>query len=96
MTPSVPTLGPLKLTGKFGAAAAAIMMKYSIDSGVTEVMVQYETAWKMKSAFVNLSHALVEKKSTMIVGGKDGNKKLVLVAPIYHGWYDRAQVGMHH
>jgi hypothetical protein len=31
-----------------------------------------------------------------IIGGKDGNKQLVLRAPIYQGWYNRSQVGMHH
>jgi hypothetical protein len=50
----------------------------------------------MKSAFVNMYHASMENESTSIIGGKDGKHQLVLGGPIYHGWYDRAQVGMHH
>jgi hypothetical protein len=49
----------------------------------------------MKSALVNMYHASVENESTEIIGGNDGKKQLVIVAPIYHGWYDIAQVVMH-
>jgi hypothetical protein len=95
-TPPVPKLGPLKLEDEFRAAAAAKILKHSLDPGVTEYTVQFETVRKMKSAFVNMYHASVENESTSIVGGKDGEKQLVLGAPIYHGWYDRAQVGVNH
>jgi hypothetical protein len=50
----------------------------------------------MKSAFVNLYQASVENSSTAVIGGKDGKKQLVMGVPIYHCWYDRAQMGMHH
>jgi hypothetical protein len=36
------------------------------------------------------------RKGTVIIGGRDGNTLLVLGAPVYHGWKDRAQAGMHH
>jgi hypothetical protein len=71
------------------------MVKHSLDPGVMEDMVQYETVRKIKSAFVNMYHASVENKGLSIIGGKDGKTLLVLGAPVYHGWYDRAQVGMH-
>jgi hypothetical protein len=46
---------------------------------------------------VNIYHASVENESTSIIVGKDGKKQLVLGGgAIYNGWYDRAQVGMHH
>jgi hypothetical protein len=50
----------------------------------------------MKSAFVNLYQASVENASTLVIGGKDGNKQLLMGVPIYHGWYDRVKTGMHH
>jgi hypothetical protein len=52
----------------------------------------------MKSAFVNMDHASVDNKGWRSLGrgGLDGKKLLVLGAPVYHVWYDRAQVGMHH
>jgi hypothetical protein len=72
------------------------MVKHSLDPGVTETTVQYETARKMKSAFVNMYQASVENESSAVIGGNDGKKQLIMGVPIYCGWYDRAQVGMHH
>jgi hypothetical protein len=72
-----------------------IMVKYYLDMVVTETTVQFETVIKIKSAFVNLYQAGVENESSAIIGGKDGKKQLIMGVPIYHGWYDRAQVGMH-
>jgi hypothetical protein len=92
----MPKLGPWKLEDEFGAGAAAIMARHSMDPGITEDTVQFETVRKMKSAFVNLYQASVENASTAVIGGKDGKKQLVMGVPIYHGWYDRAQTGMHH
>jgi hypothetical protein len=45
---------------------------------------------------VNLYQASVENESSDVVGGKDGKKQLITGVPNYPGWYDRAQVGMHH
>jgi hypothetical protein len=58
--PPMLKLGPWKLVDEFGAATATIIVKHSLDPGVTENTVQYETARKMKSDFVNLYQALVE------------------------------------
>jgi hypothetical protein len=95
-SPPMPKLGPWKLEYEFGAGAAAIMARHYMDPGITEDKVQFETVCKMKSAFVNLYQASVENASTAVIGGKDGKKQLVMGVPIYHGWYDRAQTGMHH
>jgi hypothetical protein len=46
--PPMPKLGPWKLVEEFGAAAATIMVKHSLDPGVTEITVQFETVRKMK------------------------------------------------
>jgi hypothetical protein len=94
--PPMPKLGPWKLVDEFGAAAATIMVKHSLDLGVTETTVQFETVRKMKPAFVNLYQASVENESSVVIRGKDGKKHLIMRVPIYHGWYDRAQVGKHH
>jgi hypothetical protein len=94
--PPIPKLGPWDMKDEFGAGVAVIMIKHSLDPGVVEDVVQYETVWKMKSAFVNIYHALVDNKGTVIIGGRDGDKLLVLGAPCYHGWYERDQAGMHH
>jgi hypothetical protein len=67
-----------------------------MDPGVTESTVQFETVRKMKSAFVNLYQASVDNASTAVIVGKEGEKQLVMGVPIYHGWYDRAKIGMHH
>jgi hypothetical protein len=92
--PPLPNLGPWKLKDKFGAGAAVIMAKYSMDPGVTESTVQFETVRKMKSALVNLYQASVDNVRTDVIGGKEGGKQLVMGVPIYHGWYDREKIGI--
>jgi hypothetical protein len=86
----MPKLGTWKLVGEFGAAAATIMVKHSMDPGVTEITVQFETVRKMKSAFVNLYQASMENESSAVIGGNDGKKQLIMGVPIYHGRYDRS------
>jgi hypothetical protein len=54
LNPPLPSFGPWKLEDEFGAGAAVIMVKHSMDPGVTESTVQFETVRKMKSDFVNL------------------------------------------
>jgi hypothetical protein len=76
--------------------AAVIMAKHSMDPGVIESTVQFEMVRNMKSDFVNLHEASVENTSTAVIGGKEGEKQLVMGVPIYHWWYDRAKTGMHH
>jgi hypothetical protein len=84
------------LEDEFGAGAAVIMAKHSMDQGVTESTVQFEMVRKMKSAFVNLYQASVDNVSTAVIGGKEGERQLVMGVLIYHGWYERAKTGMHH
>jgi hypothetical protein len=60
LNPPLPKLGPWKLEDDFGAGAVVIMVKHSMDPGVTESTVQFETVRKMKSAFVNLYQATVD------------------------------------
>jgi hypothetical protein len=55
--PPVPMLGPWPVEDKFGMGAAIVLLKHSLDPGVTETTVHYNTVRKMKSAFVNLYHA---------------------------------------
>jgi hypothetical protein len=56
-----------------------------MDPGVTDSTVQFETVRKMKSAFANLYKASVDNASTAVIGGKEGEKQLVMGVPIYHG-----------
>jgi hypothetical protein len=95
LNPPLPNLGPWKLEDEFGAGAAVIMVKHSMDPGVTESTVQFETVRKMKSAFVNLYQASVDNTSMTVIGGKEVGKQLVMGAPIYHDWYDREKTVMH-
>jgi hypothetical protein len=67
--PSIPKLGPWELKDEFGAGEAIIVVTHSLDSGVTEDAVQYETVRKMKFAFVNMYHVSVENKGVVIIGG---------------------------
>jgi hypothetical protein len=55
----MPKLGPWRLEDEFGAAAANIMAKHSMDPGVMENTVQCDAARKTESAFVDLYQASV-------------------------------------
>jgi hypothetical protein len=85
LNPPLPSLGPWKLEDEFGAGAAVIMAKHSMDTGMTESTVQFETVRKMKSAFVNLYQASVDNASTAVIGGKEGGKQLVMGCPFTTG-----------
>jgi hypothetical protein len=65
--PPMPKLSPWRPVDEFGAAAATIMVKHSLDLGVTETTVQFETARMMKSAFVNWYQASVENESSAVI-----------------------------
>jgi hypothetical protein len=93
--PPMPKLGPWKLVDEFGAAAATTMVKHSLDPGVTETMVQFETM-KVEVGFCESVSSLPVKRKFSGNRRQDNKKQLIMVVPIYHGWYDRAQVGMHH
>jgi hypothetical protein len=41
--PPVPRLGPWPVEDKFGVGAAIVLLKHSLDPGVTETTVQYNT-----------------------------------------------------
>jgi hypothetical protein len=75
--------------------AAIVLLKHSLDPGVTETTVQYNTVRKMKSAFVNLYHASVENLGSAIVGGRDGKRFVSMDAPIYSDFCGRFQAGMY-
>jgi hypothetical protein len=70
--PPLPSLGPWNLEGEFGTGSAVIMVKHSMDTGVTEITVQFETVRKKKSDFFNLYQASVNNAITAVIGGKEG------------------------
>jgi hypothetical protein len=75
--------------------AAIVLLKHSLDPGVTETTVQYNTVRKMKSTFVNLYHASMEKQGSTIVRERDGKRFVSMDAPIYSDFFGRFQAGMH-
>jgi hypothetical protein len=81
--PPVPMLVPWPVEDEFGMGAVIVFLKHSLDPGVTETTVQYNTLQKMKSVFVNLYHASVENQGSAIVGGRYGKRFVSLDAPIY-------------
>jgi hypothetical protein len=63
----MPNLGPWNLEDEFGDGAVAIMARHSMDPGITEDMMQFETVRKMKSDVVNLYQASVANESTAVI-----------------------------
>jgi hypothetical protein len=66
-------VGPWKLKGEFGAAAAVIVVKHSFYPEVTESTVQYYTVRKIKSAFVSKygNHWRQGREESVGFGGSD-------------------------
>jgi hypothetical protein len=93
--PPVPRLGPCPVEDDFGMGDAIVLLKHSLDPGVTETTVQYNTVRKIKSAFVNLYHASVDNQGSAIVRGRDGKRFVSMDAPIYSEFLGRFQAGMH-
>jgi hypothetical protein len=77
----MPKLVPWKLEDDFGAGAAVIMTRHSMDPGVMEDTMQFETVRKMKSVFVKLYQAYVGNVSTAVIRGKDDKTQLVTKYP---------------
>jgi hypothetical protein len=89
----MPKLGPWKLVEKFGAAAATIMVKHSLDPGVTDTKVKFETMRKMKSDFVNLYQASMENESSAVIGVEYGKKQLIMGCPSIMGGMTEPKLG---
>jgi hypothetical protein len=87
--PPVPMLGPWPVKDSFGMGVAIVILRNSLDPGVTESTVQYNTVIKMKSAFVNVYFASVENQGSAIVGGRDGKTFVSMDAPIYSEFFGR-------
>jgi hypothetical protein len=47
-------VGPWPVKDSFGMGVAIVLLKHSLEPGVTESKVQYNTVRKMKYAFVNV------------------------------------------
>jgi hypothetical protein len=85
--PPVPMLGTWPVEDNFGMGAAIVLLKHSLDPGVTETTVQYN--------FLIFYHALVENQGSAIVGGRDGKRFVSMDAPIYSDLFGRFQAGTH-
>jgi hypothetical protein len=70
-------MGPLPVEDKFGMGIALILLKHSLDPGVTEMKVHYNTARKMKSALVNLYHASVKNREVVKLGVEMGKYSFI-------------------
>jgi hypothetical protein len=86
--PLVPRLGPWPVEEKFDMGAAIVFFKHSLDPGVTETTVQYNTVQKIKSASLNLYHVAVENQGFAIVEGTDGKRFVSMNAQIYSGFLE--------
>jgi hypothetical protein len=93
--PPIPKMGPWKLMDKFGAGVAAIVAKYYMDPGVTEATVQLKKREKDEIRVCEFVPSICGKLKLRLDWGR-GGKPLVMGVPVYHCWYDRFQVGMHH
>jgi hypothetical protein len=93
--PSVtPPMGPFPLEDKFGMAAAIATLDRSLDPGIYEEHVQWDTFRKVRSAVTNISQAGVSGLGD-VVGAYERERVWISNVPTHSFWYSRFMVGLH-
>jgi hypothetical protein len=90
----LPKMGPYPAEDTQSMALAAIFLQRTLDSGINEATLQFDSARKLRSAYSNAWHASVEGKDEMVM--VQGGKRLVhSTCPTNARWYERFQIGAH-
>jgi hypothetical protein len=93
--PSItPPMGPFPVEDKFGMAAAIATLDRSLDPGIYEEHVQWDTFRKVRSSVTNISQAGVSGLSD-VVGAYERERVWVSEVPTHSFWYSRFMAGLH-
>ena len=90
----VPPMGPFPLEDIHGMAIACAVLDRSLDKGLYEEFVQFDTFRKSKSALTNIAQSGVGglKES---VGAYERNKLWISDSPTHSFWFNRFLLGTH-
>jgi hypothetical protein len=93
--PSItPPMGPFPFEDKFGMAVALATLDRSLDPGIYEEHVQWDTFRKVRSAVTNISQAGVSGLLD-VVGAYERERVWISGVPTHSFWYSRFMVGLH-
>jgi hypothetical protein len=89
-----PPLGPWPLEDKLGMKVALAVLDRSLDKGVYEATVQWDTFRRQMSAVTNISQAAVGGLGNS-VGAYERNKMFISEAVTHKFWFSRFMTGVH-
>ena len=88
------TIGPFPLKDDFGMQAAIAVLIRSLDKGVYEKFVQWDTFRKTRSAITN-GHQASAKGMKDVIGAYERNRMWISKVPTHSLWYIRFSEGLH-
>jgi len=94
MTPVSPPLGPFPLEDSLGMKSAIAVLDKSLDKGLYEELVQWETFRKTRSAITNVHQASCQGLRD-VVGAYERNRMWISTVPTHSFWYSRFMTGLH-
>jgi hypothetical protein len=93
--PSIsPPLGPFPLEDQCGMAVACALLDRSLDQGIHDTFVQYETFRKTRSALTNVSQVAVGGLGDSI-GAYERNRMWISDVSTHSFWFTRFMAGLH-
>ena len=90
----LPEMGPFPLEDTWGMHMATIILIRSLDKGIYQDTIQFETARKLRSVYSNCWGASVHTL-TQGVMARDTMKTYVTSCPTYSLWFERFIKGLH-
>ncbi len=87
-------MGPFPVEDNMGMGIAIVMLQRSLDKGIHDKTIQFETVRKFRSAASNIFHASVEGQGAM-TKAKDSKKLMVTTCPTYGDYFECFVHGMH-
>ena len=90
----VPPMGPFPLEDVHGMAIACAVLDRSLDKGLYEEFVQFDTFRRAKSALTNITQAGIGGLKDS-VGAYERNKLWISESPVHSFWFNRFIVGIH-
>jgi hypothetical protein len=94
MVVPTPHLGPYPVEDFQGMSVAVLILMRSLDPGINETYVQFNTARKMRSAYANFWQASIEGENDAVVQ-RNTTKLFSTNCPTHGPWFERFMLGMH-
>lgn len=89
-----PPMGPFPLDDVFGMKGAIMILDRSLDPGIHEEFVQWDTFRTARSAITNISQAGVDGLRD-VVGAYERNRTWISKVPTHSFWFTRFMQGVH-